>query len=227
MKCFHLRIRKVRGNAKVRVVKSGKTKYDCINENFFAWHPTSDFHVLLSKTGSKFGDCIFDDHGKEFHFVSERVLKVLSEYQPDLVYYNVNIDEPIPAQYKDLSHEEYFVLDYRKLNVVNYNLQKHPYIDPWICPECHVTREGSERIFKYDSNGGETFTYSIDLNEILKYLINNTEEQEKPRPFNFADYKGDHLFRIECSGLACTETLKNELQKRFKGAFEFEEVLFG
>ncbi len=203
MKCFHLKIRKVKGNAKVEEVKSGITRYDCKSEKHFVWHPTSEFNVLLSKTGSKFGDCLFDGHWEQFYFVSKSVLNVLSEYQPNLVYYKVNIDEPIPAQYKSLNHNEYFSLDYRKLNVVNYDLQKYPYKDAWICPECDSTRE--------------------DANDFLKDIASNTV---KPRPFNFADYKGDNLFRIQCFGLACTEILKNELEKRFKGSFGFNEVLF-
>jgi hypothetical protein len=184
-----LEIRKVRGNAKVEEIRTGITRYNCKSENCFAWHPTSDFNVLLSNTGSKFGDCLFDGHWKQFYFVSKSVLDVLLEYQANLAFYNVNIDEPIPSQYKTLNHDGYFSLDYHKLNVVNTDVQKYPYANAWICPDCNSARGNFDCFF-------------VD------------------RLFNLADYKGDNLFRIECFGLACTEVLKNELQKKFKGAFD-------
>jgi hypothetical protein len=201
--CHHLEIEKVKGDAKVEEIKSGIFRYDCTSEDNFVWHPTSEFNVILSKTGKRFGNCLYDGHWEQFYFVSESVMNVLLKYQPNLVYYSVNINEPIPIQYKDLYHEKYFSLDYRKLNVVNYDLTKYPYKNAWTCPECNSTRE--------------------DTDEFFDDIINNTV---KPRPFNLGDYKGDNLFRIECFGLACSDILKNELQQKFKKSFKFSKILF-
>ncbi len=203
MNCYHVKIKKVRGKAKIEEINSGMSRFYCKKEDNSEWHPTSDFNVLLSDTGKIFGDCLYDGHWENFYFISEEVLNTFLKYQTNLIYYNVIIDKPIPKQYKGIDHLKYFSLDYRKLNVVNYDLSKYPYTSAWTCPECNSTRSDTQEFFNDIHN-----------------------DSVKPRPFNIKDYNEDNLFRVECGGLGCSEKLKKELENNFKNSFEFDKILF-
>lgn len=201
MNYYNLCIKKSRGKAKAEEVVSGISRFDCLTEGTFLWHPTSNFEIILSKSGNSFGHSLYDGHWEQFFFISKSVINVLVKHSPDLEYFDVKIIEPIPSQFTQIPHPQFYSINYRSLNRIDYDLVNYPY-EYKICPECGEIRDNDSSFF----------------NDI----INNTVA---PRPFDFKVNDGAKLFRVGATGLGCNEELKDELENIANSSFTFSPLL--